>query len=89
MTRRKYEENHKRDVSGKRDLERDIREWTPDRTKGACVIWCGRITFWHLVVGVVGLKVTGIWGGIEVWRHQSRRWWPDTPWNNEKGEESE
>ena len=44
---------------------------------------------WHLLVGDVGLRVTGIWGESEVWRHQSIRWWPDTPWYNKEGEGSE
>ena len=44
---------------------------------------------WHLVIGVVGLRVIWIWGGVEVWRRQSIIWWNNTPWNNYEGEWSE
>ena len=57
------EENHKGDFVGKRDSGRERREWTSERTKGTCVICCGRIPFWNLAVGVVGLSVILIWGG--------------------------
>ena len=65
-----YEENHKVDVSWKRDSGMYIREWKLYRTKGTCVIWCARMPFWHLVVRAVGLRVTCIWGGSEVRRRQ-------------------
>ena len=51
------------------------------------LVWI--IPFWNLVIGAVGLRVTGIWGGSEVWRRHSRRWWPDIPWHNKEGEGSE
>ena len=53
-----YEENHKGDVGGERYLVRERRECISDRKKGTCVIWYGRIQFWHLVVGAVGLIAT-------------------------------
>ena len=36
-----------------------------------------------------GLKSNRDLGRSEVWRRQSRRWWPKTPSHNEKGEGSE
>ena len=51
------EENHKGDFGGKIDSGRERREFTSDRTKGTCVIWCGRMQFWHLVVRAVGLII--------------------------------
>ena len=39
------EESYKWDVYGKRDSIRERRKWISDRTKGACVIWCGRMPF--------------------------------------------
>ena len=63
------EENHKGDVIGERYLVREKREWRSDHTKGTYVIWCGRMPFYHLVVGEVGLRVTWIWGGSDMWRH--------------------
>ena len=83
------EGNHKIFVGGERYLGRERRGWISDRTKGICVIWCGRMPFWNLVVGAVGLRATGIWVGNEVWRRQSRRWCPGTFWNNERVEGSE
>ena len=76
------EESYKGGVDGEIDSGRERREWRSDSTKVECVIWCGRIPFCHLVVGVVGLIVTGVWGGSEVWRRQSRRLWPDTSWHS-------
>ena len=70
-------------------MGRERREWRSDRTKGACVIWCGIMPFWHLVAGAVGLRVTGIWGVSDVWRRQSGIWCPDTPFHHEKVEGSE
>ena len=40
--------------------------------------------FWNLVVRTAGSRITEIWGGSEVWKRQSRKWWADTPWNNEE-----
>ena len=79
------EESHKGDVGGGRYSGRDRREWRSDRTKGTCVIWCGIMPFWNLVVGAVRLRVTWIWGESEVCRCQSIIWWTDTPCNKEKG----
>ena len=83
------EENHKGDVSGEIYSVRERREWRSDHTKGTCVIWCGRMPFWNIVVGTFVLRVTGIWGRSEVWRSQYIRWWTDTPCYNKKGEGSE
>ena len=33
--------------------------------KGTYVILHGKMPFWHLVVGAVGLRVTGIWGKVK------------------------
>ena len=76
------EEGYKGCVYGERYPGRERRECISYHTKGTCVIWCGKIPFFHLVVRPVGLIVTVIWGGSEVWRLQSRRWWPYTLWYN-------
>ena len=68
------EECYKGGVDKERDSGRERRECRLYHTKGTCVIYCGKMPFWHLVVGDVGLRVTGIWGVSEVWRLQSRRW---------------
>ena len=52
------EENNKEDVGAKRDSGRERREWTLNQTKEKCVIWCGRMPFWHLVAGAIGLRIT-------------------------------
>ena len=78
------EESYTGDVNGERDSWSDRWEWMSDETKVTCVIWCGKMLFWHLVIRAVGLRVTCIWGGSEVWRSQFRKWWPDTPWYKKK-----
>ena len=60
------EEGYKGDVDGERDSGREIRECRLDVTNRTCVIWCGKIPFWNLVVGAFGLRVTGVWGVREV-----------------------
>ena len=78
------EESYKMVIDGERGSGRDIMEWISDNTRVTCVIWCGKMLYWRLVFEAVGLRITGIWGEYEVWRRQSRRWWPVKPWNNEE-----
>ena len=54
------EEVYKRDIDGERYSGRERKEWVPDPKKGTCVIWCRKIKLWHLVIGALGLRVTGI-----------------------------
>ena len=76
-----YEESYKKDVYGEIDSGSERRDWRSCHTKGTCVIWCGKNPFWRLIFGSVGLRVTWIWGGSEVWSRPSRICCPDTPCN--------
>ena len=58
-----------------------MREWIMGGTKGTCVIWIKVFLFWHLVTGVVVLKVEGILGEGGEWRLQSNRWRPECSWD--------
>ena len=56
------------------------REWTAGYLSKTYVIWCKEFPFWHLVTGVIGLRVEGIWGEDKIWRRQAHIWWPGTKW---------
>ena len=77
-----YEEGYKGGINRKRYSVRERTECRSGHKKGTCVIWCVNMPFWYLVIGAVGLRVTGIWGQSEMWRRQSRRWWTYTPCHN-------
>ena len=67
-------EGYKGDVNEERYSGSERREQRSDHTREKCVIRCGKIPFWNLVVRAVALRVTGLWGEREVWRSQSGRW---------------
>ena len=52
-------------------------KWTKGGTNGTCVIWSKVFPFWHLLTGVVGLKLSGIWGEGGMWRCQVNIWQPE------------
>ena len=54
-----------------------------DDTNRSCVTWCGNNPFWNLVMGSVGLRVTGIWGESWAWKSHNRRCWTDIKCNIE------
>ena len=51
-------------------------------THGTCVIWSKGFPFWHLVNGVVGLKLEGVWVEGGKWRRQDKIWWPECSWKD-------
>ena len=62
------------------DAGKEISECRSYYIKVTCVIWCGKLPFWNLVAGAVGLRVMRVWGVSELLRRQSRRCWADTSW---------
>ena len=56
------------------------REWTLGELLGTWFISYEGFPFWHLVTGVMELRVEGIWGEEGRLRRQAKRWWPDTHW---------
>ena len=42
------------------------RELSSDDIKGRCVIWYGNMYFLHIVMGMVCVRVTGIWERVRI-----------------------
>ena len=51
-------------------------------TQGNCVVWRKGFPFCHLVTGVLGFNVDGIWVEVGKWRRHAKIWWPEFPWED-------
>ena len=67
---------HMRSAEGRREGI-DRRLWTSGELLGTCAIWYEGFQLWHLITGVMGLRVEGICGEDRRWRTQDHILWPD------------